>query len=175
MRQGDFSLRGIAERASVTVQTVYAHFGSKAGLLSTVVQEFSVTEGLVAGLARVWKQKTARDALDEMVKATFDFWRRAWPLIGLMLTALRTDPDFAAQVRGVNDSRLADLLKICEQLQRTGDLRPGLKAPTAAPLVFAMTSPYMYEDLVASGRLPFARALRTVTDAVDAAVLRPRR
>ena len=34
-----------------------------------------------------------------------------------------------------------------------------------------MTSPYVYEDLVAKGRLPFAAALRAVTTAVNAAVL----
>ncbi len=175
VQDGGFGLREIADRASVTVQTVYAHYGSKAGLLSAVVQEASAAEGLVAGLARVWKHRSARAALDEMVKATFDFWRRAWPLVSLMLTELRADQDFAAQVRGVNESRLADLVKICEELERSGDLRPGMKPAAAAALVFAMTSPYAYEDLVASGRLAYARALRTITDAVNAAVLRHRR
>ena len=169
--KGEFGLREIADRASVTVQTVYAHFGSKAGLIAAIVQEASVREGLVAGLARVWKLESARDALDEMVKVTFDFWRRAWPLIGFTLTALRADPDFAALVRGVDDARLADLLKICERLAVSGDLRPGLRGSTAAALAFAMTSPYVYEDLVAKGRLPFAAALRAVTTAVSAAVL----
>ena len=130
--KGEFGLREIADRASVTVQTVYAHFGSKAGLIAAIVQEASAREGLVAGLARVWKRESARDALDEMVKVTFDFWRRAWPLIGFTLTALRADPDFAALVRGVDDARLADLLKICERLVLSGDLRPGLRASAAA-------------------------------------------
>lgn len=165
-------MREIAERASVTVQTVYAHFNSKAGLITSVVQEAAVRHGLVAGLERVWTERSPVGQLDEMVTVTFTFWHEAWALISFMLTALRQDPEFAAQVRAVNASRLADLETICEGLSRTNALRAKLRPKAAAALVFTMCSPYVYEDLVATKQLPYAVALRTVRDAVSAAVLR---
>lgn len=166
-----FGVREIAERADVTVQTVYAHFNSKAGLITALMQEVSRTHGLVADLGRVWQRDTGRDKLEAMVEATFAFWHRAWPFISFMLIARRQDEEFAAQVRGFDEARLSDLATICEELASAHELRAGLRAQSAAALVFALVGPSVYEELVASHRVPFATASRMLVETVRVAVL----
>lgn len=166
-----FGVREIADAASVTVQTVYAHFHSKGGLLAAVIQDVAGTRGLVAGLTRVWRHASPRAQLEDMVTVTFDFWHRARPLIGFMLEARRTDPDFASQVRAVDASRLSDLETICTRLRDSGELRRGLKPGAAAALVFGLTTPYVYEELVGLGRMSYASASRLIVDVVCRAVL----
>jgi len=171
VKRKQFQVRDIAREASVTVQTVYAHFGSKGGLVMAVISEVSTTHGLVAGLARVWRAPDGAGALDEMVAATVDFWHRAWPVIAYSLSASRTDPEFASMKRTVDLSRFADLLRICERLDDEGVLRSGVTPKTAAAFVFALTTPQIYEDLVASGRVSFRTALRELQQlSIDAAI-----
>lgn len=166
-----FGVREIAERAEVTVQTVYAHFNSKAGLITALMQDVSRTHGLVADLGRVWQRDTAREKLVAMAEVTFAFWHRAWPFISFMLVARRKDEEFAAQVRGLDEARLSDLVVICEELAKAHELRAELRAHSAAALVFAIVGPSVYEELVASRRVPFASASRLVVETVRRAVL----
>lgn len=168
---GTFGVREIAKHASVTVQTIYAHFGSKAGLITAVVQDISMSHGLVAGLQRVWRQPDAREQLDTMVAVTFTFWHDAWPFIRYTLTAERQDVDFAAQKQALDASRLHDYERICEGLARSGALKTGLRPKTAAALMFTLCGPAVYEDLVGRGRVPFRAALSAVGDVVRGAIL----
>ena len=50
---------------------------------------------------------------------------------------------------------------------------PGLTAPNAARLAFALTTPYVHESLVVHNKLGAAAARSLVIDAVVAAVVRP--
>jgi AcrR family transcriptional regulator len=170
-----FGVRDIARAAGVTVQTVYAHFGSKSGLIMAVVAEVSARRGLGRGLARVWRHTDPEDALAEMVTATFEFWHRAWRFIEFSLIASRTDPDYAAQVGALDEARLADLVRICERLDGAGRLRDGLTPGTAAALAFTWTAPAVYEELVARGRIPMRSAVRVVRTAVLQTLVQPAR
>jgi AcrR family transcriptional regulator len=164
-------VRDIAKAAAVTVQTVYAHFGSKSGLVMAVVATVSEQHGLPRSLAAVRRQEDAVAALTEMARVTFSFWHRAWPFIRFSLTARRVDAVYAEQMQSLDDSRLRDLETICQRLHAERRLQPGLSARTAASLVFALTSPQVYEELVASGRLAFPTAARLVRAAVLDAVV----
>jgi hypothetical protein len=50
---------------------------------------------------------------------------------------------------------------------------PGLTAPNAARLAFALTTPYVYESLVVHNGVRAAAARGLVIDAVVSAVVRP--
>src|SRR2546425_6650304 len=71
----------IAQRARVSVPTLYSHFESKGKLLSAVVGEISREAGLYAGFDRVWQCKDGESALRTMLETTFRFWRRAWSFL----------------------------------------------------------------------------------------------
>jgi AcrR family transcriptional regulator len=166
----DFQVRDIAAAAPVSLQTLYSHFGSKANLLMNVVGAISVREGLVEGIAGVWNLDDGVAQLEEMARVTMAFWHRAWPFVGYTLTAHRTDPEFAEMRRQTDASRYADLVQICQRVANDGRLRDHMTPKAAAALVFAISAPTVYEDLVVSRRLPVRVATREVQRLVVAAV-----
>lgn len=169
----DFAVREMAAAAGVTVQTVYSHFGSRGGLIQAAVTEVSRRKGLWDGIGKVWGQRDGRTALQLMLGTTFRFWHRAWPFISMMLKVRRSDPEFDEQVRRLDESRLADLVRIFRRLDDERLLRKGLQPDVAAALAFAFTTPYVYEELVVSGRLPLAQAETLVIEAVMVEVMNP--
>jgi len=168
-----FRVREIAAAAAVTVQTVYSHFGSKGALIMAVAGEISARRGLYERIRRVWQQPDGTMALSEMIETTLGFWNRAWTFISFSLATRRVDAEYAAQIRRLDDSRLADLLRITERLHEEGILRPGLTPKTAAALVFALTAPNMYEELVATGRMRFRAAARHLREVALNSVVDP--
>jgi AcrR family transcriptional regulator len=168
-----FRVREIAAAAAVTVQTVYSHFGSKGALIMAVAGEVSARRGLYEGFQRVWRQPNGTTALSEMIKTTLGFWNQAWGFISFSLATRRTDAEYAAQIQRLDDSRLADLVRITERLHEEGILRPGVTPKTAAALVFAVTTPNAYEELVATGRMPFRAAAKLLRDAALNSVVDP--
>jgi len=163
----------IARRAGVSAPTLYSHFGSKGGLLSAVTDQISREAGLYAGFERVWACPDGEAALRTMLGATLDFWRDAWIFVQFGLRVRRSDAELGARFDRLDQSRAGHLLVICRRLQVEKRLKPGLTPAKAARLVFALTTPYVYESLVTDGGLS-ARAARAITvDTAADAVLRP--
>ena len=62
---------------------------------------------------------------------------------------------------------------ICRRLHEEKRLKPGMTPAKAAALVFALTTPYVYESLVAAGGMS-DRAARTISvETAVESVLRP--
>ena len=151
-------VRDVAAKAGVSVQTVYAHFGSKGNLIMAVFGHVSATEGLLEGLGDVWTRTDGQSALSAMIGVTLDFFHRAWPFVGVAMTMRRTDAEFASKMAVIDQSRLHDLTVIGERLEEEGRLAASLTPTTAAALGFALAHPHVYEELVVEGRWPFAAA-----------------
>lgn len=164
-------IRDVASAGSVTVQTVYSHFGSKGGLVTAMIDRVSMEQGLLKKLAAIRSLEDGVSGLKAQVNTTFGFWHTAWPFIKLLLDLRRVDSDFADQIAKLDVSRLADLVSVTEQMRRESTLRNGLQPKEAAALAFSLTTPYVYEELVASGRLSYAAALRLVRDVAVAAII----
>ena len=166
----DFQVRDIAKRAPVSLQTLYANFGSKANLVMAVVGEIMGREGLMEGIERVWRESDPIRQLEEMTRVTITFWHRAWPFISYTLKADRVDAEFAEMRRQTDASRLADLQRVCNAIGAHGALRAGLTPKTAAALAFALTAPTVYEDLVVRGHLSVTAATRELQNVVRRSV-----
>lgn len=172
LNDGDgFGVREVAARGGVTVQTVYAHFGSKAGLTSAVIRDVSESAGLFAGFQRVFALSEGSAQLLAMVEVTWSFWHSAWPFVRFSLVERRRDAEYAAQIAELDTSRLEHLRRICRQAAADGTLRPGLAPDQAAALVFAITTPNVYEELAGLRRLPWRRSLELIKETVERAVL----
>ena len=152
----------IARRAGVSVPTLYSHFGSKGGLLSALTDQISREAGLYAGFERVWACRDGEAALRTMVGATLGFWRDAWTFIQFGLRVRRSDAELGARFDRLDSSRKGHLLVICRRLHEEKRLKPGMTPAKAAALVFALTTPYVYESLVAAGGMS-DRAARAIT------------
>lgn len=163
----------IAELAQVSIQTVYTHFGSKAGLFLALADEVEREGGLFAALDRVWSCHHGEAALRAALEGAFGLWQYAWDFIAFGLKVRRSDAELGARLDGFDRSRLGHLLVICRRLEKEDRLAPGLSPQTAADFVFALTTPYVYEALVVQAGVPPRVARQLVVEAVVGAVLRP--
>jgi TetR/AcrR family transcriptional regulator of autoinduction and epiphytic fitness len=172
---GDMPVDSIAAAAAVSVQTLYAQFGSKRGLLLAVIDTIQRDAGLYADFERVWQSQDGETALRRMLEATFRIWDGAWTFVEFSERARRTDPEIRRHLQEVDGYRLANLRSITDRLVVEGRLRSGLDAAAAADLAFAMSLPAAYEQLVPIRGWTIDRATSAVTDAVVAAIIDPQR
>ena len=169
----ELQVEEIARRASVSVPTLYSHFGSKGGLLSALIGQVETEAGLFAGFRRVWECTNGEAALRTMLDATMGFWEHAWIVIHFSMRVRRTDAELAARIDRIDDSRRGHLLVICKRLRQEGRLRPGLTARHASSLAFAMTTPYVHEALVIQAGIPPQTARQMAVEAAIRAVIDP--
>lgn len=163
----------IAERAGVSVQTLYSHFGSKRGLLLAVIDSVQQDAGLYADFEVVWRSPDGETALRRMVEATIGIWARAWAIVEFAERMRRTDPEIQGYLREVDGYRRSNLASITERLALEGRLRPGLDAGTAAEVAFALSLPAVYEELVIVRGWPLDRAASVLVESILATLVDP--
>jgi AcrR family transcriptional regulator len=163
----------IADRAAVSVQTLYSHFGSKRGLLLAVIDSVQQDAGLYADFELVWSSPDGETALRRMLEATIRIWDGAWAIVGFAERARRVDPEIQGHLREVDGYRRSNLISIAQRLAVEGRLRTGHDAATVADLAFALSLPSVYEELVLVRGWPLERAVSTVTESVVTAVIDP--
>lgn len=144
------TLQEIAERAGISVQSVYFHFGSKPALLKEVIDVASAGDDEpVAVLDRPWMEEI-RQAGDgaEMVRlwcaATRSIFERAAAVMGVVLEAAGADPAAREQWEVNRDQRLIAYTTFVDLLADHGVLDPALDRDEAIDLTFALLSPELF-------------------------------
>ncbi len=141
------TLTAIADRAGVSVQTVYFTFHSKGELLMQIV--------LAAGAddpeaprhqERGWYREMlastdARRQLALLSEHGTDIFVRVAPLIGLVGAARASDPNLGAAWQQTVMARREALREQMEVVARNGALRPELSVNDAADIVFVLQGP----------------------------------
>ncbi len=141
------TLAAIADRAGVSVQTVYFTFHSKGELLMQIV--------LVAGADdpeaprhqdRGWYREMlastdARRQIALLSEHGTDIFVRVAPLIGLVDAARASDPNLGAAWQQTVMARREALREQMEVVARNGALRPELSVNDAADIVFVLQRP----------------------------------
>ena len=170
-RGSDLPIDEVAARAGVSVQTIYAHFGSKRGLILATIDDMQRETGLYDELEAVFASPHGEAALRRMVSATFRLWDRGWALVAFTLRARRLDREIGAQMAEVDTMRRAHLWVICRRLDAERRLRTPGAAEPAADIAFALTTPTVYEDLVRARGWSANHAGATVADIVVDAIV----
>src|SRR3954470_13866701 len=141
-------LEDVAQRAGVSRQAVYLHFGSRAGLLLGLVAYVDATGPLPRLAARVTEARTGRDALDGLVALQGDYWPVIYGIARPFDERRRADPE----IRQAWDDRMERRREGCRGIvQRLSDeevLDPRWTVAEAADLLWALTSLRTWEDLV---------------------------
>jgi AcrR family transcriptional regulator len=163
----------IADRAGVSVQTLYSHFGSKRGLLLAVIDSVQQDAGLYADFELVWSSPDGETALRRMLEATIRIWDGAWAIVEFAERARRVDPEIQGHLREVDGYRRSNLVSIAERLAVEGRLRARRDVATAADLAFALSLPAVYEELAVVRGWPLDRAVSAVTESVVTALVDP--
>ena len=143
------TIADIARAADVAPQTVYWAFGSKAGLVREIRDAWLASAGTGERLGAVM----GVDDPAERIEALAAFMRHQWETGGVAVAiqrdAERVDPDAAADVAAILETRARALLEVVRPLGP--HLAPGLTVERAHDQVLAMTLLDVYLELQARG------------------------
>jgi AcrR family transcriptional regulator len=159
--QGVFAERGyasstieaIALKAGVAIDTVYAGFGSKRGLLSALMdvrvggddQPIALLER--SGPQGVRRETNQKHQLEAFAKDITPVIERARPVDDIMRGAAAVDPEIAGLRAGIQEQRFQNMLKFVSWITANGPLRGGITEEAAASIVWTLTSPEMHRLL----------------------------
>lgn len=149
------TLEAIAQGAGVAQETVFSVFGNKRTILASLI-------GIaVAGDTQptpLLKRPGPRAVLNESDPARklvlfaqdmASILARVSPLFEVMRMAAKTEPEIAQLLQGILEDRLRTLGKFVHNLASHGPLRKGLNERQAGEIVWAMTSPELFNLLIA--------------------------
>jgi AcrR family transcriptional regulator len=143
------TISDIARAADVAPQTVYWAFGSKAGLVREIRDAWFAS----AGTSERFGQVVAIDDPAARLEAFAGFMRHQWEsgaaALSIQRDALRVDPDAAADVTAILETRARALFEVVRPLGP--HLAPGLTVEKAHDLVLALTLLEVYLELQARG------------------------
>jgi AcrR family transcriptional regulator len=149
------TLTAVAKDACVSVDTVYAVFGSKRGLLAAVMDvNVGGDDEPVAVLDRELPQRMRAERDQRTQLALFATGmagelERMRPLDDVLRSAAAADPDVAAARYEQNDvQRHAAMTAVVGWIRARGPLRPGLDDAAAADVVWTLTSPEVHHMLL---------------------------
>ena len=163
----------IAATAGVARSTVYAVFGSRAGLFDAVGAQLHERAGY-ARLVEASHQDDARTALRDglraastMLAADRDIWRALRSMAQLDHEAV------GGSVQRWEDERAAGMRRIAHQLHAEDRLRPGVSAEEATDVLWVITS-FESFDLLYTGRgLPLETVIERLTATAERALMTP--
>ena len=151
-------LTSVAAEAGVAVQTVYAVFGSKAQLLSALVDVTIAGDDEAVALpdrpftAEIRAAPTARAKLTRYARHLAEVQARMADVIIALAGAATADPDAARIWRKNLDDRRRGMLIFAADLAATGEIRPGLSHDHIADILWLAMDVRNYDWLVRQRR-----------------------
>jgi len=148
------TVAGIARRAGVAVDTVYATIGRKPDLLREVVEAAISGTGQAVPAERrdyVIRLREAKGAAEKIAiyaQALAGIQPRLASVYVALRDAAGTDADCAALWQEISERRAANMLKFVEDLAATGELRTDRPAAELADAVWSMSGPEYWVLLV---------------------------
>lgn len=145
---GATTIEAIAAEAGVAVQTVYAGFGSKKAILSSIQQAW-LREG---GAAEIAEQALSDPDAARRIELVAHLCRRRWEtgldVIEIYQGAAATSPEMAAERRSILSSRKQIIEEFTQKFAEVATLAPGMDIKRAGDLFWALTLPGLYGALV---------------------------
>lgn len=144
------TVEGIAGRAGVAPETVYAAFGSKLALLTALVDQSIVGDDDPLPLLERPEIRAAEKISDPHMllhKFAADITRilqRVGPLFSLLQATAQSEPEIADLLDKLLRQRRLGMQYLVGNLQRMGGLRPQLDPDQAAETVWLISSAEVY-------------------------------
>jgi AcrR family transcriptional regulator len=169
------TVAAIAGAAGVSVETIYKSYGGKAGLVRTLRDTALRGEEPVPAEQRSDQQAAAASDPREIIagwgRLTSEVMPRVAPILLLVRAAAGADDEMAAVRRENEDGRLERMLHNARYLVDGGHVRDGLDLEQVRDVLFAYSSPELYELLVLRQGWRTDDYGRFVADGIAAAVL----
>lgn len=157
------TLRDVADRAGVAVQTVYFHYANKSRLLKEVMDVASAGDDEpVPLLDRDWFQRLRAEAdpwavVTGWVHASGQILTRAAPVLDTVHDAAPTDPDMAEQWRVNMEQRRVAHREFVAILAKLKALPRGMSRDRATDITVALLSPEVFLVLTRDCAWPLPR------------------
>lgn len=133
------TLEAIAAEAGVSVQTVYAVFGSKRGLMLAISDDMDVRGGFATLEADLDAAAGPREQLRVIARVQAEFYDRNADVLVAMREAGQTDDGFAELWKEAHARHRAGNTRHAKRWVAAGALRAGLDAKEAADTMAALT------------------------------------
>jgi AcrR family transcriptional regulator len=137
----------VADRAGVSRQAVYLHFGDRAGLLVALVEYIDETLGFRELVAPVFAAPTGVEALRRAVELHSTYTSKIDSVAQVLDAAQYEDKALAAAWRNRMDGRRAAHRAIIQRIADEGHLAEGWTVDTAADLFYTVTMPGPWREL----------------------------
>jgi AcrR family transcriptional regulator len=169
------SLEHVARLAGVSRSTIYADFGSRAGLFDAFVVDLWERTG-IRDLSRAVAAEDARQHLRQGIAAASRMKGQELVIYRVLHAMDRLDPDSAGgAVRHMERDRRAGMEALARHLEREGELREDLTVEQAVDALWVLTS-FESLDLLVSGRdVDVDEAIDTLVTMAERAVCQPER
>jgi TetR/AcrR family transcriptional regulator, regulator of autoinduction and epiphytic fitness len=148
------AMESIAKAAGVAVETVYASFGNKRVILSSLIGVSLVGDDDPTPLLQrqspiaVMQEKEQERQIQMFTEDMAEIMGRVAPLFEVMHVAAKTEPEIAEMLQRILDERAEAMGVFINALISNGPLQEGLTLEEAAETVWALTSAEVYTLLV---------------------------
>jgi AcrR family transcriptional regulator len=162
------TIPAVAAQAGVSQETIYKTFGSKTGLVRAIRERRLAGEGpLHAERRSNALQKGERDprrVIEGWGRLTIEVAPKVMPILLLVAAGAATDAEMARLRQELDLARLTRMRRNARRLARAGHLRAGLRQSQAADLLWACSSPELYDLLVRRRSWALTRYARFIVD-----------
>jgi len=165
----------IAGEAGVSAETIYKAFGNKSGLVRAIHERALAGEGDVPTSQRSDEMRAREEDPHTVIRKWGDFatevMPRVAPILLLIRSAAASAPELSALWEELEDQRLRRMAENAQYFVEGGHLREGRTLEEARDVLWAYTSPELYERLVLRRRWPLERWGQFVSEGIIAALL----
>ncbi len=140
------TLADVAEEAGVAVQTVYAVYGSKAGILGALREAVMRQPDAEARYAEAMAAPSAQRCVELFAQSIRLRWQSSGDVAAIHRDAATADAGIRAGVAATLERRRGGIRALAGKLGP--DLRPGTEVAGAAAILDALTLPEVYTELV---------------------------
>jgi AcrR family transcriptional regulator len=168
------TITDIAEAAAVSPETVYKRFGGKPGLVRELRTHALLGAGPVPAEDRSDRLRDLADpraVVRGWAKLAGEVAPRVAPILGLVREAALLDPTVRELARELDADRLRRMRANARFLADAGHLRPGVSLRQATDVLFAVSSPEMYDLLVVQRAWSLRRYSSFVATTIENALL----
>lgn len=165
----------IATAAGVSVETVYKAFGNKPGLVRAIHDRALAGEGPVPAYRRSDEMSAHETDPREIVRNWAILATEVTPRVAPILLLVRSGAANASELsvlwEELEDQRLKRMTDNARRLLASDQLRQGCSLEQARDVLWAYTSPELYERLVLRQGWPLERYGQFVREGISAALL----